>query len=302
MVMSPSCRCGSGCSGCSPPSAAGSSGSRRSSRRRELDDRRQWRQPAWPRDGGRRGPPPPVPVVPPEAPLLRPRSWGAGGAARPDDQTGAMMRQRVFFRKVLGSGDLEAGPAAAELDPVIAELFDTPPAAGEDELLDAFARAHGDETVLAAAAMVARAVDALRDAYGGKLPNAVRDALTEIAGLDEPEPAPAAKTGERARDATASELLAKLAENRRRRDPSLTREQAFAKAVEAHPDLYAGTRRHALRRAGALHDSTGDLRGQRETERRLHEAADRVLAREPQLSREQAVARALAENPDLYLR
>ncbi len=240
------------------------------------------------------------------------------------------MRQRVFFRKVLGSGDLEAGPAAAELDPVIAELFDTPPAAGEDELLDAFARAHGDETVLAAAAMVARAVDALRDAYGGKLPNAVRDALTEIAGLDEPEPAPAektgppvpaqppatprssdeiladmvdlAKTGERARDATAGELLAKLAENRRRRDPSLTREQAFAKAVEAHPDLYAGTRRHALRRAGALHDSTGDLRGQRETERRLHEAADRVLAREPQLSREQAVARALAENPDLYLR
>src|SRR5579875_674692 len=168
MVMSPSCRCGSGCSGCSPPSAAGSSGSRRSSRRRELDDRRQWRQPAWPRDGGRRGPPPPVPVVPPEAPLLRPRSWGAGGAARPDDQTGAMMRQRVFFRKVLGSGDLEAGPAAAELDPVIAELFDTPPAAGED---------------------------ALRDAFGGKLPNAVRDALTEIAGLDEPEPAPAEKTG-----------------------------------------------------------------------------------------------------------
>jgi hypothetical protein len=86
----------------------------------------------------------------------------------------------------------------------------------------------------------------------------------------------------------------------RRANPSLSNAQAVSKALKDEPDLYAGIRRHELRKAGLLADSPGAIEKQDASLAPLQAAASRIRAADPSLTREQAVAKALDDDPSLY--
>jgi len=228
--------------------------------------------------------------------------------------------RRVNLRKVVD------GPM--ELDPVIAEVL-AAPVAKERALLDAVRASGGDESVEKAAAGAARCLDAVRDAYGGELPETVRKAAEDLAGTPSkltPAPAPAsvaqeektvtkhrsgseilrdverfAKETERYHDERAEQRIEAAAERVRKASGyRLSKAQAAAKALEDDPELYASYHRHQLRKSGALDDHPNGLEKADGMQTALDRAADAVLAREPNLTHAQAVTKALEENPRLY--
>jgi hypothetical protein len=80
----------------------------------------------------------------------------------------------------------------------------------------------------------------------------------------------------------------------RRREPSLSKEQAVAKALENDPALYASMRRQHLQKAGYPIDEAPEL------DPRLERAAAALRKADGSLSEEQAVAKALENDPTLY--
>lgn len=213
-----------------------------------------------------------------------------------------------------------------ELDPVVADVL-AAPVAGETRLLKALDDA--PEELRVAAAVYARAAEALTEAYGGRLPEPVRKALDEVLG-GKPEPParpapapqrqPAAKGAavgtevrlemlkaelERGDDWSAERDLERDAEAIRKASGyTLSRAQSVVAAVERHPELHERARRQQLRRAGYIDDRPAAVAKTLGAENVLFAAADRIRSRPGNegMSREQAVAKALELNPDLYHR
>lgn len=109
------------------------------------------------------------------------------------------------------------------------------------------------------------------------------------------------KSNERGDDMAAESRLAKAAEAVRRREPGLSKAQAFAKATNENPDLYAGIQRQRLRVQGFLNDSPAALTKARDAgPSKLEAAAVEIRKADPTLTEAQSVAKALDLNPDLY--
>lgn len=226
---------------------------------------------------------------------------------------------RIRFRKDVPDQD--------ELREIAAEVL-AAPVAGEHAVLEAVRKAGGDEDVEVVASMVVRSLDAIREAFGGKLPAELRKCMREDLGLPErkpqlrvvPTPAPVAKQtpepsgpGDRetleetimkSKDALDHERLEKAAEQIRKADASLTPAQSYARALEQHPEFYEGSMRHDQLQKTEWRDGTASVTSPEETavEKRLSKAADAIRARKgnEKLSRPQAIAKALEEDPTLY--
>jgi len=76
--------------------------------------------------------------------------------------------------------------------------------------------------------------------------------------------------------------------------PELTKEQAIAKALENDPSLYTGYHREELQKSGYIDDSLSEKTS------RLEKAGQRLQKADPSLTKEQAVAKALSDDPSLY--
>lgn len=229
------------------------------------------------------------------------------------------MRRRSFIRKVLLSGSDEEN-----LDPFVSSLL-AAPVEKEADLLSAVERSGGDETVAKAASILIRAADGLREPFGDKFADKVLAAALEHiepkpapVKKSAPAPAPVAKptrtldesladlrrvekSSERYFDSKAEADLERQAERIRRESGyKLTKAQAIVKAAEENEDLYEAARRHNMRRAGVLDDHPSVLAKAERDQAALDRAAQAVLKREPGLTREQAVTKALDENPEQY--
>jgi hypothetical protein len=217
------------------------------------------------------------------------------------------------------------------LDPDVADIL-AAPVVKEAALLDAVRATGGDESVEKAAAVFARSVDALREAYGGRLPGVVKEFVAEngLGPTSTPETrreaaeknARIAKAAEEIEwqrlkrehqervGATPFERLEKAgaaldaaAAVIRKSDPSLSEAQAITKAYEIEPHLYT-----RLREAQAEVASYNVVDKGAETRQLLRDDAHEKLERaavairkaEPSLTREQAYVRALEQNTDLY--
>jgi hypothetical protein len=224
-----------------------------------------------------------------------------------------------------------------ELDDDIADILSMP-AEKEHLFLDAIRKAGGAEDVVKCAAAVARSAQAIRDAFDGEIPvevqKAMDDAVGEI-GLPRTEAPPskkkkvtvspkpedpdmladAAEEGfdevlkgiEIATDATAARRLDEAAIRIAKANPDLTKEKAYALAVEQNANDYEGYRRHTLRERGQLNDSPPTLRERREEMRKaregigsLDDVARRLRESDPSLSEAQSIAKALDLHPELY--
>ena len=223
----------------------------------------------------------------------------------------------MWFNKSGRDADVEYG-----LDPVVAEIL-ARPARNEGAVLDVVRKSRGDEGCETAAAVMARAAEAVVDAFGGRLPVEVAKAMRAAVGFPEPvrkaksAPAPVEKPKPRSSDEITAEWqalakglerendkqalgdLERAAQRIRKADGSLTREQAFAVALERNPDLYARHLRHVQRTQG-LDDRPATLRKAAEAESRIDAAARRLRAADPSLTEAQAVVKALEANPSLY--
>lgn len=107
----------------------------------------------------------------------------------------------------------------------------------------------------------------------------------------------------------AADELDRLAVEIRKADRSLSKEQAFTKALEENPQLYEPARRHL--NAELLKQADADARAEAEAiakaaqpstpaEVRIEKAARELRQRQPKLTPEQAYSRALTEQPELY--
>jgi len=103
-------------------------------------------------------------------------------------------------------------------------------------------------------------------------------------------------------DRKAGARLDDAAKRIRKQEPHLSAAQAFTKAVQSDPALYDAYQRDELRKSGFLSDSGRDLQAAHAIEDKLDEAAARVLKDEPKLTRAQAIAKALKDDPTLYER
>ena len=88
----------------------------------------------------------------------------------------------------------------------------------------------------------------------------------------------------------------------RRREPDLTAAQAFTKALQEDPDLYAAYQRDELRKSGHLHDSGRDIEAAQAVEDNLDEAAAELRRADPMMTKAQSIATALRLDPTLYER
>lgn len=194
-----------------------------------------------------------------------------------------------------------------EVDETIVKALETP-AQGEDELLakarDAGATDEELRALLAARRLIASAPDEARRILAKRL--GIAPAPAPVAKRDRQAP-PAEKVDrleqadERAQerlDSKAIDDLDRMADSIRKADSTLTKEQAFAKAMEERPDLYAAHRRNQeRRRGGGSVDIQIGANAEREIDRRAAE-----LVRKSDLTYEQAVGRVLEDDPDLYRR
>jgi hypothetical protein len=229
------------------------------------------------------------------------------------------MNRRVFFRKVLGPSDED------QLDPFVSYLL-AAPVEKEAELLEAVRKSGGDESVAKAVATVVRAADGLREPYGDGFRDAIVKAAIDVIDpkpepvwktAPKPAPQPAkskrttdeslaelrrvGKSNERYFDSKAEEDLDRQAERIRRESGyDLSKAQAVVKAIDENADLYEAARRHNLRKAGVLDDHPNTIAKAEADQAALDRAADKVLAREPDLTRAQAITKALEADPALY--
>jgi hypothetical protein len=112
-----------------------------------------------------------------------------------------------------------------------------------------------------------------------------------------------------AADARAAAELDRLTAETRKQDETLSEAQAFEKALTQRPELYEPATRHW---AAAVAREVAAWRREEEAaiakaseprtpaERAVEQAADVVQRRQPDLTREQAYAKALEERPELY--
>jgi hypothetical protein len=105
---------------------------------------------------------------------------------------------------------------------------------------------------------------------------------------------------ERSYDRKAGAMLEDAAKRIRKQEPNLSVAQAYKKALENDPDLYDAYRRDEMRKSGYLNDSGRDLEADYEVEDKLDEVAARVQKDEPHLSRAQAIAKAMKDDPSLF--
>jgi len=172
--------------------------------------------------------------------------------------------------------------AHVTLDVDVADML-AAPAPRERELVDAVRKTGGDDArAELAASMFARGIDALADAYGGRLPDEVAKAIRDAAGIPAPvrkatpKPVPPepqkrtadevladvkafAKSCERMDEMQASWRLEREVRRIRKAHPGTTEAQAYVEALEKDPELYNAARRHELRKQGFLKDGPETL-------------------------------------------
>jgi len=212
-----------------------------------------------------------------------------------------------------------------EFVPAAAEVLKTP-SPSEGALWRAVEKSGGDETVQWAASIYARGIQAIRKAYGGRVPEELRTVIRGELGISEPPPRPVLKavpepvekhiptppadpehretleeTIMKSKDALDHQRLDNAAAAIRKSDTSLTASQAYALALDQHPELYEGAQRHDALQKSDERVGFVDSAEERAIEARLSKAADRIRARKGNeiLTREQAIAKALAEDPEL---
>jgi hypothetical protein len=100
-------------------------------------------------------------------------------------------------------------------------------------------------------------------------------------------------------DAHAVDDLDRRADAIRKRDYSLSKEQAFRKAVDENPDLAERAVRHQRRQLGIDVDADLDV-AKSDAETQLDAKAEEIRKSDPSLTIEQARVRAYRENRDLY--
>jgi len=105
---------------------------------------------------------------------------------------------------------------------------------------------------------------------------------------------------ERSYDRKAGGMLEDAAARIRKQEPNLSAAQAYKRALENDPELYAAYRRDEMRKSGFLADSGLDLENENAMEDKLDEVAARVLKDEPGLTRAQAIAKAMKDDPSLF--
>jgi hypothetical protein len=186
------------------------------------------------------------------------------------------------------------------------------PVDGEAAALDELAKAGATSAELDAACGAWRLLASLRQplAKALRLPPVVSQAsyTSRLQGGAEPvtsaELLGVAKQHRLANDAAAEGELDRLADRVRKEEPTLSKEQAYTRALQSDRgrELYARMQRNKLRKAGVDVDTDLEPAGSSDLSTELEKAASRILSSQPELTREQAVAEALRENPDLYRR
>ena len=179
------------------------------------------------------------------------------------------------FRKRAETG----ADVVSEVDPVVVEIL-AAPVHGEGVALEAVRKAGGDERVEKAAAAAARALDALREAFGGELPDDVAKAVRDQLRGAPTKLRPIARMGE-------DDLLEHEADDGEDGDGVSDADEVL-KAESTPGAGWIEVAKIEREASDALSERTLEIRVA--SLRREH----------PNMTREQAVAKALDDDPSLY--